>query len=83
MTVFPGRGGQSFIPEVLCKIEEAEREKREHDHPYIIEVDGGIKPSNAPDVIRAGGRILVAGTAVFGSGDHRAAIESIRRAAEV
>lgn len=78
MTVFPGRGGQGFIPEVLCKIEEAVRLKDDLGARFVIEVDGGIKPSNARLVIEAGGRMLVAGTAVFRSDDYAKAIASLR-----
>ena len=78
MTVFPGFGGQSFMAEVLGKIEEAARFKRESGCRYVIEVDGGIKPDNAASVREAGGQIRVAGTAVFKSGDYAAAIRSIR-----
>ena len=78
MTVFPGFGGQSFMAEVLGKIEEAARFKKERGCRYVIEVDGGIKPGNAASVREAGGQILVAGTAVFGGGDYAAAIQAIR-----
>jgi ribulose-phosphate 3-epimerase len=78
MTVFPGYGGQAFIPDVLGKIEEAVRVRRERGYRFAIEVDGGIKPDNAASVRDAGGEILVAGTAVFKSGDYAGAIRSIR-----
>lgn len=81
MTVFPGRGGQSFIPEALCNIEEAARVKKERGFRYIIEVDGGVKPTNAAAVIAAGGQMLVAGTAVFKTDDYADAIAAIRGAA--
>ena len=45
-----------------------------------IEVDGGINANTAPDVVAAGARVLVAGSAVFGKGDYRQAIEAIRQA---
>lgn len=78
MTVFPGLGGQSFMTDVLGKIEEASRLKRERGYRYVIEVDGGIKPDNAASVRQAGGQILVAGTAVFRSSDRAGAIRAIR-----
>lgn len=81
MTVFPGRGGQLFIPEALCNIEEAARVKKERGFRYVIEVDGGVKPSNAAAVIAAGGQMLVAGTAVFKTDDYAEAIAAIRGAA--
>ena len=76
MTVFPGFGGQAFIPDVLTKIEEAASLSGEHG--YVIEVDGGIKADNAASVRQAGGQVLVAGTAVFKSGDYRQSIAAIR-----
>jgi ribulose-phosphate 3-epimerase len=78
MTVNPGFGGQAFIEDVLSKVEEASRLKRDHGYRYVIEVDGGITPDNADCVRRAGGQILVAGTAVFKSEDYAKAIASIR-----
>lgn len=78
MTVFPGFGGQKFMGEVLEKIDEANRIRQSKNYKYIIEVDGGITPENAASVREAGGRILVAGTAVFGSGDYAEAIAAIR-----
>lgn len=78
MTVFPGFGGQSFMPEVLTKIDEAVRIRRKKGYRYVIEVDGGVKPENAPSIREAGGQILVAGTAVFKSDDYAEAIRLIR-----
>ncbi len=78
MTVFPGFGGQSFLPEVLAKIDEAARIRRKKGYRYVIEVDGGINPDNAPSIREAGGQILVAGTAVFKSDDYTEAIRLIR-----
>ena len=78
MTVFPGFGGQKFMTEVLSKIEEAASYKRKNGSRYVIEVDGGVKPENAGLVRSAGGMVLVAGTAVFKSGDYSKAIAAIR-----
>jgi ribulose-phosphate 3-epimerase len=50
--------------------------------PLEIEVDGGIKPETAAEVAAAGANVLVAGTAVFGALDYRAAIAGLRAAAE-
>ena len=73
MTVNPGFGGQSFMPEVLPKIEKL-RQKFSGD----IQVDGGINSSTAPQVIRAGANILVAGTAIFGKEDVQKAVRELR-----
>ena len=78
MTVVPGFGGQRFKEEVLPKISEAARIKSDNNYRYIIEVDGGITSGNAASVRKAGARILVAGTAIFRSGDYAGAIEAIR-----
>ena len=78
MTVFPGFGGQAFMPEVLEKIELAARLKKERGYRYVIEVDGGVNSDNAPLVRKAGGQILVAGTAVFKSDDYTRAISALR-----
>lgn len=78
MTVFPGFGGQAFIPGVLDKIREAASTRDEKGLGYVIEVDGGVNGETAGVVREAGGQILVAGTAVFKTGDYTAAISSLR-----
>jgi ribulose-phosphate 3-epimerase len=82
MSVNPGFGGQSFIPNVLPKIRDLRRELGERGLDVDIEVDGGIKVDNVADVARAGGNVLVAGSAVFESKDYRATIASLRANAE-
>jgi len=74
MTVNPGFGGQAFIPEMLRKIENVRAMIGEKD----LEVDGGIDSSTAPDVIRAGANVLVAGSYIFGSDSYVEAIDSLR-----
>jgi len=64
MTVNPGYGGQSFIP-ILDKIKDARAMIDGRDHPIDLQVDGGINPDTAKDVIAAGANVLVAGSAVF------------------
>jgi ribulose-phosphate 3-epimerase len=78
MTVFPGFGGQKFMPEGLEAVRQAAAAREAEGHSFIIEVDGGIKPENAAEVRKAGGQCLVAGTAVYRSGDYKAAIAAIR-----
>ena len=80
MTVNPGFGGQRFIEPVVPKIRHIKRLIGERGLPVEIEVDGGIDANTAPVVAGAGASILVAGSAVFGQKDRRAAIESIRTA---
>jgi len=77
MTVYPGFGGQKFLPEAAKKIVQV----RQMVGPDIrIEVDGGIDPKTTPIVVSYGADTLVAGNAVFGKPDRIAAINAIRRA---
>ncbi|MCK8817812.1 ribulose-phosphate 3-epimerase [Natroniella sulfidigena] len=79
MTVNPGFGGQSFIPEVLPKIEQLRAQIEERGLEVDIQVDGGIKPNTtAVDAVKAGANILVAGSAVFGVEDRGQAIKEIK-----
>jgi ribulose-phosphate 3-epimerase len=68
MTVNPGYGGQSFIESTLDKIAYLRAELDEKGLTAELEVDGGINAQVAPRVVKAGARVLVAGAAVFGSG---------------
>ena len=78
MTVEPGFGGQSFIPFCMEKIKET-REMIDRINPKcLLEIDGGVTVQNAPDCIRAGAEVLVAGSAVFGASDRAEAIAAIR-----
>lgn len=76
MTVNPGFGGQEFIPAMMRKIAEANERVRAAGHVIELEVDGGIGPENAAEVVRAGATALVAGTSVFGHPG--GAVEGIR-----
>ena len=81
MSVFAGFGGQKFIPESLERIHVVRTELDRLGRTEIpIEVDGGIGPANAPDVVRAGAGILVAGSSVFNAQDPAAAILSMQNA---
>lgn len=79
MTVNPGFGGQAFIPSQLDKIRAIR--KAIGARPIHLEVDGGINEKTAPLVVEAGANVLVAGAAVFKSGDYKENIEAIRAAA--
>ena len=82
MTVNPGFGGQRYIEACTDKIR-ALRALADARNPALeIEVDGGVKPDTAATVAGAGANVLVAGTAVFGEKDYRAAIAAIRARAE-
>ena len=81
MTVFPGFGGQAFIPEVLEKVARV-RDAADADGLTLdIEVDGGIDERTVVEVARAGANVFVAGSAVFNRDDPLAAVTSILAAA--
>ena len=69
MSVNPGFGGQKFIRNTLHKMSQLVEIRTQRGLDYRIEVDGGVGLDTVADVVRAGGEILVAGNAVFGSGD--------------
>ncbi|MCD6147621.1 MAG: ribulose-phosphate 3-epimerase [Thermoplasmata archaeon] len=76
MTVNPGFGGQKFMEEVLPKIKEARKMIGSRD--IYLQVDGGINPENVAAVKEAGADVIVAGSAVFKSGDYSTAIKSLK-----
>jgi len=78
MSVNPGFGGQSFIPHTLEKIRKLRQVIDAKGLSVDVEVDGGINPSNAAEVIAAGANVLVAGSSVFHAKDYRAAIAALR-----
>ena len=78
MSVNPGFGGQSFIPSMVKKIQQLRAMCDERGLDPWIEVDGGIKPANAWQVIDAGANAIVAGSAVFKAPSYAEAIEGIR-----
>jgi len=82
MTVNPGFGGQKFIESMLEKIAELRRWIDERGLDVALEVDGGVAPGTVGRAARAGADAFVAGTAVFGAGDYRAAIDALRKEAE-
>ena len=78
MTVEPGYGGQSFMPDMLEKVRKirAEIEKRGLD--IDVQVDGGLNPETAKLAREAGANLIVAGSSVFKAQDRRAAIDALR-----
>ena len=80
MSVFPGFGGQKFIPNVLDKIKELKKIKDEKNLNFDIEVDGGINFDNSKLVIEAGANILVSGTTIFknNKGDIKKNIDTLK-----
>jgi ribulose-phosphate 3-epimerase len=81
MTVNPGFGGQSFIPNSIEKIRRVRTLLDRAGATAPIEVDGGVDLTNAAAVVEAGASILVAGTAIFGTPDAEAATRGLRAAA--
>jgi ribulose-phosphate 3-epimerase len=79
MTVNPGFGGQTFIEAMLDKISRLRAQLDNDNMAAELEVDGGINAEVAPTVVAAGARVLVAGAAVFNSGQTvKEAIQKIR-----
>ena len=78
MTVNPGFGGQHFIPTMLPKIRRLRQMCNERGLDPWIEVDGGVKPDNAWQVLEAGATAIVAGSAIFDVEDYATAIAGLR-----
>lgn len=78
MTVNPGYGGQSLIPAAINKIAAMKSMIEKSGKSIEIEVDGGIYPDNAPELISAGANIIVAGSAVFGSENPQEAVSGLK-----
>jgi ribulose-phosphate 3-epimerase len=81
MTVNPGFGGQTFLPEMLPKIRRIRALCRERGLDPVIEVDGGENVETAGKAAAAGATAFVAGSAIFGTKDYAAAIAAIRNSA--
>ena len=80
MSVNPGFGGQSFIPEILAKLAAARQRIDAAGLPIRLEIDGGVKVDNIGDIAAAGADTFVAGSAIFGSTDYAATIAAMREA---
>ncbi|MCU0662390.1 MAG: ribulose-phosphate 3-epimerase [Myxococcota bacterium] len=80
MSVNPGFGGQSFIPAALPKLALAREIEKRAGASFHVEVDGGVTPTTAASVKRAGADVLVAGSAVFRQADYAQAISALRTA---
>ena len=82
MSVNPGFGGQSFIPSASAKLAQIRDMIDDAGLDIDLEVDGGVKPGTARQVVEAGADVIVAGSAVFNHHDYAAAITAIRKDAE-
>lgn len=83
MSVNPGFGGQSFIPNTLVKIrkvrEMLDEYERQSGRRIALEVDGGVKTDNIAEIAAAGADTFVAGSAIFGKPDYKAVIDEMRQ----
>ncbi len=78
MSVNPGFGGQSFIPNALNKIEALRKRIQDKGLSILIEVDGGVNEKTIADISAAGADVFVAGSAIFGSRDYQKTIQHFR-----
>ncbi len=78
MSVNPGFGGQSFIPEALVKLREARKIIDASGRDIRLEIDGGVKVDNIGEIAAAGADTFVAGSAIFGADDYQATISAMR-----
>ena len=82
MSVNPGFGGQSFIPQILVKIERLATTIEKRGLELKIAVDGGVNENNIVDIVRSGANIIVAGSAIFKSKNPDKKIENFRKKIE-
>jgi ribulose-phosphate 3-epimerase len=78
MSVNPGFGGQSFIPQTLRKVKILREMIQEQNLSTLIEIDGGVTLENAPSLVKAGADVLVAGNTVFRSADPKKTIHQLK-----
>ena len=78
MSVNPGFGGQSFIPQAMNKLSEARSRIDDCGLPIRLEIDGGVKLDNIGEIAAAGADTFVAGSAIFESDDYGVTIEAMR-----
>ena len=78
MSVNPGFGGQSFIPQTLVKLRQARALIDASGFDIRLEVDGGVNTKNIAEIAAAGADTFVAGSAIFGQKNYRAVIEAMR-----
>ena len=79
MTVEPGKGGQTFLSDMVSKIEKIKQYSVENNLEYQIEVDGGINLATCEKVKQAGAEILVAGTAILKAVDYKVIIDELKK----
>jgi len=79
MSVNPGFGGQSFIPQTLRKVEKLVEIREKMGYNLAIEIDGGVNLDNVKEIVDAGVDIVVAGSAVFGADDIEERVEAFKK----
>ncbi|EMI5492819.1 ribulose-phosphate 3-epimerase [Providencia stuartii] len=79
MSVNPGFGGQSFIPQTLTKLRQVRKMIDESGYDIRLEIDGGVKIDNIAEIAAAGADTFVAGSAIFGQPDYKAVIDQMRK----
>ena len=77
MSVYPGFGGQKFMPSALDKLRWLKAEKDRRGLKFLLEVDGGVDAATAPQCVAAGADVLVAGSAIFGAAAPAAAVRAM------
>lgn len=80
MSVEPGAGGQSFMPEMLKKVRTLAAYRETNGLTYLLEIDGGINDETAPKVREAGVDVIVVGSHIFGQKDREAVIGALKNA---
>lgn len=80
MSVNPGFSGQKFLPLAVDKIAVLNQKRQEQGLNFLIQVDGGVTPSTAPLVVRAGADVLVCGSNIFNSGTPQENVRALRKA---
>ena len=80
MSVEPGFGGQSFMPDSLSKTKWLAKEKKQHGYSYLIEIDGGMNPTTAMAAKAAGVEVFVAGSVLFNAKDRKKAYQELSQA---
>ena len=78
MSVFPGKGGQKFIPEVLPKVEKIRKIIEKSGKDILLEIDGGVNKENVGIIKKSGANVLVAGNTVFSAPDRKEVMEALR-----
>ncbi len=79
MSVNPGAGGQAFIPEIIPKIVSCSEQVRKRKLKTEIQVDGGVNRITAPEIVKAGATVLVAGSAIFEADDGMSLIGELKK----